>query len=334
MSKRFWTRMTIVLSVAGLLTLFGFYQVYRLADRIYQLTPAPNIQQLHARQQAAQSAEEQPPRLSLYEQAKRLAEAEERAQKAKQAQTFLLLGVDSRRGERARSDSILLAAVPNGGGNVRLMSIPRDTYTHVPGHGYTKINHAMSYGGVSLMKSTVEEFLNVPVDHVLTVDFDGFRKVVDELGGLDLTVEKNMDYDDPTDGTSIHLRQGQTIQSGKQALDYARFRHDAQADTGRMKRQQAVIRAIMQKGSQPRNWTKMFRFADIVGEHVKTDLPPGEWMSLAMTYADFRPEQLQTIEIAGKNRISPRDNLWYFFVDESDRRRVSRQLQELRRGNE
>ena len=179
MSKRFWTRMTIVLSVAGLLTLFGFYQVYRLADRIYQLTPAPNIQQLHARQQAAQSAEEQPPRLSLYEQAKRLAEAEERAQKAKQAQTFLLLGVDSRRGERARSDSILLAAVPNGGGNVRLMSIPRDTYTHVPGHGYTKINHAMSYGGVSLMKSTVEEFLNVPVDHVLTVDFDGFRKVVD-----------------------------------------------------------------------------------------------------------------------------------------------------------
>ncbi|MGB8955966.1 MAG: LCP family protein [Tumebacillaceae bacterium] len=280
------------------------------------------------------TAEEQLPRLSLYEQAKRRSAASERAKTAKQAQTYLLLGVDSRRGEQARSDTILLAAVPQGGDNIRLMSIPRDTYTHVPGHGYTKINHAMSYGGVSLMKRTVEDFLNVPVDHVLTIDFQGFRKVVDELGGLDLAVEKNMDYDDPTDGTSIHLRQGQTIQSGKQALDYARFRHDAQADTGRMKRQQAVIRAIMQKGSQPRNWTKMFRFADIVGDHVKTDLPPGEWMRLAMTYADFRPEQLQTIEIAGKNRISPRDDLWYFFVDESDRRKVSRQLQELRRGNE
>lgn len=334
MSKRFWTRMTIVLSVTGLLLGFGFYQVYRLADRIYQPTPAPKIQELDIRHDPAQAAEDQPPPLSLNEHAKRQAEAAERVKQAKQAQTFLLLGVDSRRGEQARSDTVLLATVPNGGGQVRLMSIPRDTYTHVPGHGYTKINHAMSYGGVSLMKRTIEEFLDVPVDHVLTVDFAGFRKVVDELGGLDLAVEKNMDYDDPTDGTSIHLRQGQTIQSGQQALDYVRFRHDALADTGRMKRQQAVIRAIMQKGSQPRNWTKMFRFANIVGEHVKTDLPPSEWMSLAMTYANFRPEQLQTIEIAGKNRISPRDDLWYFFVDESDRRKVSRQLQELRRGNE
>ena len=316
MNQRFWTRLTIVLSVAGLLALFGFYQVYRLADRIYQPTPAPPVAEAERKMQtASEPAGEEPQGLSLYEQAKREVEAEQRARQARQAQTFLLLGVDSRKGERARSDTILLATVPNGGGQIRLMSIPRDTYTKVPGHGYTKINHAMSYGGVSLMKRTVEGFLNVPVDHVLTV-------------------EKNMDYDDPTDGTSIHLRKGQTIQSGKQALDYARFRHDAQADTGRMKRQQRVIRAIMQKGSQPRNWTKMIRFADIVGEHVKTDLPPSEWMSLAMTYANFRPEQLQTLELAGENRISPRDDLWYFFVDESDRRKVSRQLLELRRGNE
>jgi anionic cell wall polymer biosynthesis LytR-Cps2A-Psr (LCP) family protein len=141
-----------------------------------------------------------------------------------------------------------------------------------------------------------------------------------------------MHYDDPTDGTHIHLYKGQTLKNGKQALDYARFRHDAEADTGRMRRQQQVIRAMIQKGSEPQNWKNMFRVAEILGDHVKTDLPPRDWIHLIMTYAYTKPEQVKTMTIRGENRISQKDDLWYFFVQDADRIQASRQLQAIRRG--
>ncbi|WP_157721773.1 LCP family protein [Tumebacillus avium] len=249
-------------------------------------------------------------------------------------ETFLLLGVDSRqRGEQARADTILLATVPEAGGNVHLLSIPRDTYVNVAGHGYTKINHAMSWGGLALLKRTVQDFIGVPVDHTVLVDFEGFRKVVDKIGGLDLKAEKTMHYDDPTDGTAIHIAQGQKLSSGKLALDYARFRNDAEADTGRMRRQQQVIRAMIQQGGKPDNWGRMFKLADIVGEHVKTDVPPREWVRLVMSYAYNKPEQIKTLKIDGVNRISDQDQLWYFFVGDGERQRIHGVLDQLRRGN-
>lgn len=249
-------------------------------------------------------------------------------------ETFLLLGVDSRGAERARSDTILLAVVPEAGGQIQLLSIPRDTRVSVPGHGMTKINHAMTYGGVPLIKKSVENFLKVPIDHTVTVDFEGFRKVVDTMGGLPVVVEKNMNYDDPTDGTSIHLQKGQTLKNGKQALDYARFRNDPEADTGRMRRQQAVIRAIIQKGGEPAQWGRVFTLAGILGDHVKTDLPPREWTRYAIAYGGSTQEKVTTLKLNGVNRISPYDNLWYFYVEDAERERISRQLNQLRRGNE
>nr|WP_283809061.1 LCP family protein [Tumebacillus amylolyticus] len=254
-------------------------------------------------------------------------------QTAKTGKTFLLLGVDSRKGEAARSDTIVVATVPPDGSDVYLMSIPRDTRAQVPGHGWTKINHAMSWGGLPLMKKTVENFLNIQIDHTATVDFEGFRQIVDNLGGLDVTVEKNMRYNDPSDGTHINLVQGQTLQTGKQALDYSRFRADALADTGRMQRQQRVIRAMIQKGSEPSNWPKLVKTLDILGDHVKTDVPPRDWMALVMRYSGTRADGIKTLNLSGQNRISKYDNLWYFYVDDAQLRQVSAQLQALKRGN-
>jgi LCP family protein required for cell wall assembly len=256
-----------------------------------------------------------------------------KGEKSNKVETFLLLGVDSRGRERARSDTILLAMVPESGGQIQLLSIPRDTRAHVPGHGYTKINHAMTYGGVPLIKKSVENFLKVPIDHTITLDFEAFRKVVDELGGLPVVVEKNMNYDDPTDGTSIHLSKGQTLKNGKEALDYARFRADAEADTGRMRRQQQVIRAIIQRGGEPAQWRRLFTLTSILGDHLKTDLPPREWARLALYYGGASAEQVTALKLNGVNRISPYDNLWYFYVEDAERERISRQLNQLRRGN-
>lgn len=341
--KRLWAVALSVLCVLFVATLFGLYKFYRFTHQIYEPSRTRQAQQLDKRTASTSPLlqEDTTNTGSLQEQTlKREATYSFPLHDAAHPRdgkgaTFLLLGVDSRKGEQARADSIVVATLPTGGGSVYLMSIPRDTYVHVAGHGYTKINHAMSYGGLPLMKSTVEQFLRVSIDHTVTVDFDGFRKVIDELGGLDnVSVEKTMHYDDPTDNTHIHLQKGQTLANGKQALDYARFRHDAEADTGRMRRQQQVIRAMIQKGTEPQNWKSLFRVVDIMGNHVKTDLPPKEWMHLIMTYTYMKPEQIQTLTIPGENRISPDDKLWYFYVKEADREQASRQLQAIRRGNE
>jgi polyisoprenyl-teichoic acid--peptidoglycan teichoic acid transferase len=248
---------------------------------------------------------------------------------------YLLLGVDSRQGEQARADTIIVASFPNGGsGPVHLMSIPRDTCVLMPGHGYQKINHAMTYGGTALLRQTVERFLGMPVDHAVTVDFDGFRQIVEQIGGLNLTVEKNMNYDDPTDNTHIHLHKGQTLATGKQALDYARFRHDAEADTGRMRRQKEVIRAMIQKGGEPENWANLFKLSGIVGHHVKTDVPPRDWIRMYINYRNLDSSDVRNVEIKGVNKISKVDGLWYFFVDESERGRIRRLLQHIRQGNQ
>lgn len=357
--RRFWVASWVVLCIAVAFTIGGLYQFYRVATQIYEPTPSNqageasqlslsdnSTQYLHYLQggnpppdpieqgtsvlppPAVPAPTREPaPRPRVRPQA--LAEKE-----SKKVETFLLLGVDSRqKGEQARADTILLATVPEAGGNVHLLSIPRDTYVNVAGHGYTKINHAMSWGGLPLLKRTVQDFIGVPVDHTVLVDFEGFRKVVDKIGGLDLKAEKTMHYDDPTDGTSIHIAQGQKLSTGKLALDYARFRNDAEADTGRMRRQQQVIRAMMQQGGKPDNWGRMFKLADIVGEHVKTDVPPREWVRLVMSYAYNKPEQIKTLKIDGVNRISDQDQLWYFFVEDGERQRIQGVLEQLRRGN-
>lgn len=348
--RRFFARTASVLCAAVVIGLVGLHQFDRLASEIYEPDVPLAVPKAHAQEKLKHG--------SFYDELKKQAAAERvepvplpepepthvepkggllsllgGGTKKNETKMILLLGVDSRKGEQARADTIMLAAVPTLGGDIHLLSIPRDTWVPVDGHGRTKINHAMSYGGKPLIKKTVEKFLGVPIDHTVTVDFDGFRQVVDELGGLDVTVEKAMDYDDPSDGTSIHLRKGQTLQNGKEALDYARFRHDPEADTGRMRRQQRVIRAIIQKGSQPSNWTRIFRVAGIMGDHVKTDLPPGEWMHLVMNYAHTAPDQIKTLSLAGSNKISSQDRLWYFFADEAEKDKLSRQLQELRRRN-
>ncbi|MFD2170138.1 LCP family protein [Tumebacillus lipolyticus] len=362
--KRLWVASWVLLCILFAASLGGFYKLYRVAEQIYEPSASPYRADGAGEQPdgaaggreapaplkkgASEAADErrgtsakqpelQPERqmqASLLPAPSHRSGAARQTVLSKRVETFLLLGVDSRhKGERARADTILLATVPELGGDVHLMSIPRDTYVQVAGHGYTKINHAMSYGGLPLLRRTVQDFLRVPIDHTMIVDFEGFRKVIDEIGGLNLQAEKSMDYEDAADGTSIHLRKGQQLSTGKLALDYARFRSDSEADTGRMRRQQQVIRAMIQQGGKPDNWARMFRLAEIVGEHVQTDVPPREWVRLIMSYAYNQPEQIKTLKIEGVNRIAQRDKLWYFFVSDAERRRVQAVLEQLRRGN-
>jgi LCP family protein required for cell wall assembly len=181
------------------------------------------------------------------------------------------------------------------------MSIPRDTWVEVPGHSFTKINATINEdyytdGGVALTLKTVEKLIDSDVKLYIQLDFEAFKKVVDAIGGVELKVEKDMHYVDPTDGTNINLKEGMQLLDGDKALQYVRFRHDAQGDFardsnnviyGRVARQMHFMWALAHKLSATRNLLVMNQIINIATRYTETNLDSSELLKLAMMFRDI-----------------------------------------------
>jgi LCP family protein required for cell wall assembly len=165
------------------------------------------------------------------------------------AQTILLIGSDHRweGGEGARSDTIMLARVQPDRHRIALLSIPRDLYVEIPGHGHDRINMAFRYGGERLLTRVVRDTLGVRIDHFVEVDFRGFKDVVSALGGIWFPVDQRYFNENvgtaATNYANIDLRPGYQKLDGVQALAFARYRHDDN-DLVRAARQQLLMRTI------------------------------------------------------------------------------------------
>ena len=156
---------------------------------------------------------------------------------------------------------------------VSVLSLPRDTRVTIPGRrGHDKINAAYAYGGVNLAKRTVANLLQVPVNHYMQVDWQGFIKVVDMLGGVDLDVEQDMDYEDPYADLKIHLKKGKQHLNGEKAGEYVRFRHDEMGDIGRVERQQKFMKALAKQAFTVGNMVKLPMIIGTATDYVKTDM--------------------------------------------------------------
>ena len=166
------------------------------------------------------------------------------------ARTFLVMGSDSRvsAGDPSqwqvgaqRTDAILLVHVPADRSGVYVVSIPRDTWVDVPGHGRAKINAAFSYGGPALLVQTVEQLTGLDVEHTAVVDFEGLVAMTDALGGVTITVPEQ------TEDSRATFPAGTRTMDGETALDYVRQRHGLDdGDLDRVRRQQNWIRSVMQ----------------------------------------------------------------------------------------
>jgi len=180
---------------------------------------------------------------------------------AGKAQNFLLLGSDSRDPENtggSRSDTIIVLHLNKDKSAAQLISIPRDTWVHVPrssdgrhGNVDAKINAAFAWGGVPLMVETVEGYTGVRIDHVAMVDFAGFKDIVDALGGVTIDVETSFTSTHSLNAAGKrHFDQGVQVMDGAAALDYARERYSFKdGDFARIRHQQQVIKAILDKAS-------------------------------------------------------------------------------------
>ena len=198
--------------------------------------------------------------------------------------TVLLVGVDRRPGDTTLSntDTLLVASVNTANGNLALLSIPRDTQVLVPGYGKVKINAAARVGkGIKTTTTLIEDLTGQPIDGYVITNFNGFKSIIDTLGGITLNVEKNMYYvtGDSSDGV-INLKKGTQRLSGGQALQYARFRQDTLADISRTARQQAVIRAIGREFLQVKTIPKLPWLVPQMTKAVETDLSKAQLWSM------------------------------------------------------
>lgn len=204
----------------------------------------------------------------------------------------------------ARSDTMFVLHVTRSGKQLGMLSIPRDLYVDLPGdRGADKINDAYSLGGPNLARQAVMHLLHVPIDHTVVIRIAGAKKLVEALGGVDLKVEKDMDYDDNWGHLHVHLKKGWQHLDAENAVGYARFRHDWEGDRGRMRRQQQFINAVMAELKKPQTMAPetLSKLADIFKQTVDTDMTVAEMVDLARVYRSFDRRRMKTGHIDGED---------------------------------
>ncbi|PKL48386.1 MAG: hypothetical protein CVV42_09695 [Candidatus Riflebacteria bacterium HGW-Riflebacteria-2] len=219
----------------------------------------------------------------------------------------LVLGVDSVDGTH-RADTMFVLGVNPAKSRVSMLSIPRDTRVLISGRA-RKINEILPRYGQSVLRSLLEDLLNIQISRFVEVDFQGFINVIDTVGGVEIEVDKPMHYDDNWGKVHIHFDQGKHLLDGRQALNYVRFRADAAADLGRIKRQQQFIKVLLEKLMQPATVVKLPQIISEAYDHVKTDFSLAELFTLVKGFESYQV-RFQNASLPGEARYI--DKISYF----------------------
>ncbi len=237
----------------------------------------------------------------------------------KERVNILAMGIDQRPGEEGafRTDTMLVLTLDPVSKTAGMLSIPRDLWVPIPGYGVAKINtahvlgqlHNHPGGGPGLAVETVETNLGVPIHYYVRADFNAFVELIDRIGGIDITVEEEIDdpkypSNDPADPYGydpLHIEVGEHHFDGEMALKYARTRRSSGGDFDRAERQQEVIKAVFNKVTRldmlptllaqaPQMW-RTFQ------DSVETDLTLEEIIALARLASEVDPDDVESAVI-------------------------------------
>ncbi|NLK35289.1 MAG: LCP family protein [Gracilibacteraceae bacterium] len=233
----------------------------------------------------------------------------------------LFMGIDE-----ARSDTMIVISYNKINQKIALLSIPRDTRVEIPGYGVDKINAAAAKKeGTALAMRTVSNLLGIPIHHYVKVTFKGAERIIDILGGVTVNVPPGMDYEDPVQDLYIHLKPGLQVLNGKDAVKFARFRSGyPDQDLGRIRAQQQLIKAFIDKLTSPKMIPKALTIADAMSKCIKTNLDSSDIAHYAMNIKDIKMENISFHTLPGNdgyiNKIS------YFLHDETKLKEMMEQI--------
>jgi len=217
---------------------------------------------------------------------------------------ILIIGTDSRGEDRGRSDSLMIAHYDQKRKQPKLISIMRDSYVDIPGHGKDKINAAYSYGGIELVRKTLKENFNLPIEYYVTINFDHFKEATDSLfpKGVTIDAEKDLDLD------QVFIKAGKQKMDGNTLLQYSRFREDEEGDFGRIRRQQQVLSAISQQITTVTSLSKLPKTTGKLLGYVDTNLSESTILSVGKDFALGDTEKIESLAV-------PIDKTWEFNND-------------------
>ena len=238
----------------------------------------------------------------------------------KQKLRVLVLGVDDSWTDSdevytsaSRSDTNIGVNIDLATKNVSVLSIPRDLWVQIPKVGHGKLNEAIADGGPERTEATLEQNFGMPAfDYYLVLRIDATKNIVDAIGGLDVNVEKSMDYDDNWGHLHIHLKKGYQHLNGEQTVGYIRFRHDEEGDFGRMRRQRQVMQVLVARLKDPSIALHVPELLSIVQKNVRTNMPYDKMLSLAFALRDVTPQMVHTGEVPTDIGFTDGQSVLYF----------------------
>lgn len=203
---------------------------------------------------------------------------------------LLVIGEDNVESVK-RSDTMLFVAIDIDKRNVRVLSLPRDTRVPIPRRGNQKLNHAYAFGGIELLRATIERFLGTNIHYYVKIDYDNFPKLVDAIGGVDIFVGKAMKYTDRKQKLYIDIPVGKQRMDGSTALKYVRFRNDAMGDIGRIRRQQQFLKGFLHRVYETENLIRFPEIVQQIKDTVTTDMSPSLILQLGSFVRKIQDDQ-------------------------------------------
>lgn len=243
------------------------------------------------------------------------------ALKKQQPISILLIGVDERKGDRGRSDSLIVLTVNPNKKSVEMVSIPRDTRTEIVGKGVQdKINHAYAFGGVEMAIATVENFLDIPIDYYVKVNMESFKDIVDAVGGVTVNNSFAFTYE------GVTFPKGEITLDGEKALKYSRMRYeDPRGDFGRQDRQKQIIEAVIKKGASLGSLANYDNILEAIGKNIKTNMTFEQMKEIQENYREAR-HNIEKLYIKGNG--TKINGKYYLIVPEEERLIMSNRLKE------
>lgn len=226
----------------------------------------------------------------------------------------LLMGVDEREHDVGRSDTMMLLRLDPKTNRADLINLPRDTRIWLDDSEHVKLNSFYPKGGADATAKAVADLLKIPKPYWVEVNMQGFEEIIDALGGVPITLERDYDYEDPYQDLYIHLKAGEQVLDGKQSLHFVRLRYDGVGndDISRIKRQQQFVQALQSKLIAPSNLMKVPDLMAILRNRIQTNVPQKDQVYLANLLFQSRHQlRMQTLPGEGEDHGSD------FLFDES-----------------